>query len=202
MTRAKELKGMFRICTPYLTMYNLHMCAIMHTYDEIGGRGAPKQIMSGGTGPMYSANQVFIIGKRQIKKQGEDLQGWSFVINVEKSRSVKEKAQIPVDVRYEGGIDKFSGLLDIAQVTGDVTKPKVGWYTRPGVEGDKNWREKETSTEEFWKPLLDDKEFQQKVKEIYSLSSKSLFSERLSSMIQEDEEGDLEFDPETGEILE
>lgn len=47
-TRAKSLKSLFRIITPYFTNYKMHMIAIMHTYDEMAAMGAPKQIMSGG----------------------------------------------------------------------------------------------------------------------------------------------------------
>jgi len=50
----------------------------------------PKTIMSGGTGPMYSANTVFFIGKQQ-EKDGTEVVGYNFIINVEKSRYVREK---------------------------------------------------------------------------------------------------------------
>ena len=46
MTRAKALKGLFRMVTPYLTMKNICLLAINHTYLEIGL--FPKSIVSGG----------------------------------------------------------------------------------------------------------------------------------------------------------
>lgn len=46
MTRAKALKGLFRMVTPYLTMKNICLLAINHTYQEIGL--FPKAIVSGG----------------------------------------------------------------------------------------------------------------------------------------------------------
>jgi RecA/RadA recombinase len=46
MTRAKALKGLFRMVTPYLTMKNICLLAINHTYQEIGL--FPKSIVSGG----------------------------------------------------------------------------------------------------------------------------------------------------------
>jgi len=46
MTRAKALKGLFRMVTPYLTMKNISLLAINHTYLEIGL--FPKSIVSGG----------------------------------------------------------------------------------------------------------------------------------------------------------
>lgn len=191
MTRAKAMKSLFRIITPYFKNYNMQMICIMHTYDEIGGMGAPKQIMSGGTGAMYSADEVFIVGKRQIK-DGTDLLGWQFILNVEKSRSIKEKSAIPFDVTYEGGIDKFSGLLDIACITGHVIKPKVGWFTRPSVENDKSWRKKETSTDEFWQPILNDESFLKAVHEMYALNgNNTLLQEKMSELVVDQETGEV-----------
>ena len=62
MSRAKALKGLFRMCTPYLAMKNIIMLAINHTYQEIGL--FPKAIVSGGTGIYYSANNIWILGRR------------------------------------------------------------------------------------------------------------------------------------------
>jgi len=196
MSRAKALKSLFRIVTPYFTNYKMYWIPIMHTYDEIGGMGAPKQIMSGGQGGMLSANSVFIIGKRQVK-DGKDLLGWNFVMNAEKSRTIREKSSIPIEVLYEGGIDRYTGLLDIALATGYVTKPKMGWYTRPNIEGDKNWRKKETSCPEFWDKLLNDEKFCEAVKNMYKLSGGGqVLQDKLETILTEGED----FNPETGEI--
>lgn len=46
MSRAKALKGLFRMATPYLAMKNIPMLAINHTYQEMGL--FPKAIVSGG----------------------------------------------------------------------------------------------------------------------------------------------------------
>lgn len=190
-TRAKSLKALFRIITPYFTNYEMHLIAIMHTYDEMAAMGAPKQIMSGGTGPMYSSNNVFIVSKQQIK-EGTEIVGWRFILNIEKSRTIREKAKIPFEVNYDSGMDKYTGLLDMALITGHVTKPKVGWFTRPSVEGDKSWRRANTSTDEFWEPLLAEEgegSFRQMVSDMYRLNSKStLLQSGIDELISETEE--------------
>lgn len=56
MSRAKALKGLFRMVTPYLTMKNIPMLAVNHTYKEIGL--FPKDIVGGGTGIYYSADNI------------------------------------------------------------------------------------------------------------------------------------------------
>jgi hypothetical protein len=67
MTRAKALKGLFRMVTPYLSMKNIPLLAVNHTYQEIGL--FPKAIVSGGTGIMYSADNVWILGRQQDKQR-------------------------------------------------------------------------------------------------------------------------------------
>ena len=125
MSRAKALKGLFRMTTPYLTMKSIPLIAVNHTYKEIGL--FPRDIVGGGTGIYYSADNIWIIGRQQDKK-GTEIQGYHFVINVEKSRYVKEKSKIPITVSWDGGVRKYSGLLDCALAGGYVTKPANGWY--------------------------------------------------------------------------
>ena len=166
MTRAKQMKSLFRMATPYLTLNDIPMIAVNHTYET--QEMFSKQVVSGGTGITYSANTVWIIGRRQ-DKVGKEIIGYDFIINVEKSRFVKEKSKIPVSVSWEGGIQKYSGLLEVAVESGFVTKPKVGWYTRPTVTDDKNFREKDTLNEEFWKPIFEDTNFSEYVEEKFSI---------------------------------
>lgn len=120
MSRAKSLKGLFRMVTPFLTIKDVPCLAVNHTYQEMGL--FPKAIVSGGTGIYYSASNIWIIGRQQ-DKVGAEVQGYHFVINVEKSRFVKEKSKIPISVSWDGGIDKYSGLLDLALEAGFIQKP-------------------------------------------------------------------------------
>jgi len=139
------------------------------------------------TGGMYSADNVFIIGKRQIK-EGTTVVGWQFILNAEKSRFIKEKSAIPFEVTYDGGIDRYSGLLDIALITGHVESPKKGYYQRPSVTDDKNWRRKQTSTAEFWDPILEDPAFHDAVSKLYGLGGGKLFDEALAAQMNDTSE--------------
>tara|TARA_R110000822_G_scaffold310170_1_gene441700 strand:- start:9621 stop:10664 length:1044 start_codon:yes stop_codon:yes gene_type:complete len=174
MSRAKALKGLFRMCTPYLAMKNIPMIAVNHTYKEIGL--FPREIVSGGTGIYYSANNIWIVGRRQ-NKTGTEVTGYDFIINVEKSRYVKEKSKIPVTVSWDGGISRWSGLLDVAMALGFVTKPSLGWYVRTNQETgeveERKFREKDTNCEEFWAPILEGNTFKEKVRKAYSITDGS-----------------------------
>ena len=125
MSRAKALKGLFRMSTPYLKMKNIPLIAVNHTYKEIGL--FPKDIVGGGTGIYYSADNIWIVGRQQ-DKSGTEIKGYHFIINIDKSRYVKEKSKIPISVSWEGGIQSYSGLLDVAVNGGYIIKPSNGWY--------------------------------------------------------------------------
>ena len=158
MTRAKAIKSLYRIITPHLPIKDIPLIAIQHTYDT--QEMYSKKVVSGGTGQYYSANNIFIIGREQ-EKDGTDLTGYKFIINIDKSRFVKEKSKLAFSVSFEGGINKFSGLLELALESKHVIKPKNGWYQKNGEE--KNYREADTNNFTFWSSIIADKEFNEYV---------------------------------------
>lgn len=180
MSRAKMLKGLFRIITPYFTLEEIPCIAVNHVYSEIGM--FPKTIMGGGTGGTYSATNIFFISKSQ-EKDTEGLQGFTFKIKIEKSRYVKEQSIIPITVNFKGGINKYTGLLDIAVLLGNVIKPKNGWFSRVMYDTttgeiieDKSWRKKEINGA-WWEELYKNSDFKERVKEKYRLSEIDLVSQ-------------------------
>lgn len=170
MSRAKALKGLFRMTTPYLNMRDIPLIAVNHTYMEIGL--FPKAVVSGGTGIYYSADNIWIIGRQQ-DKQGTEIKGYHFVINVEKSRYVKEKSKIPISVSWDGGVQSYSGLLDVAIAGNYVAKPSNGWYCRvdrdTGELVDPKVREKDTLDPGFWKPIFDETDFKSYIKSKFAI---------------------------------
>ena len=174
MSRAKALKGLFRMTTPYLNMKNIPLIAVNHTYMEIGL--FPKAIVSGGTGIYYSADNIWILGRQQ-DKQGTEIKGYHFVINVEKSRYVKEKSKIPISVSWDGGVQSYSGLLDVALAGNYVAKPSNGWYCRvdrtTGELIDPKVREKDTLEEQFWVPIFESTDFKDYIKSKFAIGGKS-----------------------------
>jgi RecA/RadA recombinase len=178
MTRAKQIKSVFRIITPHLTIKDIPLIVVNHTYMEQSMY--PKAIVSGGTGPYYSADNIFIIGRQQ-EKEGGDLTGYSFVINVEKSRFVREKSKIPITVSFEGGISTWSGLMEVALESGHVIKPKNGWYQRvdqdSGEVNEKNYRLADTDNKDFWMPILKTKSFREFIEKKYKITSASIINE-------------------------
>jgi hypothetical protein len=126
-------------------------------------------VVTHNTSVMYSANQVFIVSRSQ-EKDGSDLVGYNFTINIEKSRFVKEKSKLTFQVKFDEGIMKYSGLMDIALKSGFVVKPKNGWYQKYNDE--KMYRLAATNNSEFWESLLSDEGFKSAITYKYKLSNK------------------------------
>ncbi len=167
MSRAKALKSFFRIITPMINLKKIYFVAINHTYKSMDL--FPKDIMGGGTASMLSADNIFFMGRQQ-NKDGKELQGYNFMFKVEKSRFIREGSVFPLNVTFEEGVDKFSGLFDVAMELGFIESPSKGWYIRKRVEDDKKWRMSELDrNEEFWKPIIEDEEFKALYEKKYTL---------------------------------
>lgn len=169
-TRAKQLKSMGRLINPYFNFLpnKVYLVIANHVYDTM--ETYSKVVVGGGQGMELLATNSYTITRRQNKNEKtKEIDGYDFILTVHKSRFVKENRKIPISVTYERNIHKYCGLLELALAHGSVIKPKMGWYTRPNVKDDKNYRAAQTETEEFWKPILEETDFKQFIKNTYQL---------------------------------
>jgi RecA/RadA recombinase len=176
MSRAKQLKSLFRMITPHLSLKDIPMAVINHTYKEIGLY--PKDIVGGGTGSYYGSDNIWILGRQQ-EKDADGISGYHFVINVEKSRYVKEKSKIPITVSFEGGINRWSGLLDVALEGGYIVKPKNGWYATvdrdTGEVRQPSMRANDiVNNKEFWMNIFTTTDFAKHIESKYKMATGSI----------------------------
>lgn len=165
MSRAKALKSLGRMVTPHLTLKDIPMIVVNHVYKEIGM--FPKDIVGGGTGMYLSSDNIWIIGRRQ-DKEGNEIVGYDFVINIEKSRHVREKSKIPISVSHKNGISRWSGLFDIALEGGFIKEAKKGWYT---IDGETSFRRSEgENNSAYWKTMMTNQDFIEYIKNTYQVS--------------------------------
>lgn len=173
MSRAKQLKSLFRMTTPHLSLKDIPMVVINHTYKEIGLY--PKDIVGGGTGSYYGSDNIWIIGRQQ-EKDADGVTGYHFVINIEKSRYVREKSKIPITVSFDGGINRWSGLLEVALEGKYIDKPKNGWYAvvdqETGELKTPNMRASDiVDNKEFWKEMFKTTNLAKYIESQYKMST-------------------------------
>lgn len=173
MSRAKQLKSLFRMITPHLSLKDVPMVVINHTYKTM--ELYAKDVVGGGTGSYYGSDNIWILGRQQ-DKDSDGIQGYHFVINIEKSRYVKEKSKIPITVSFNGGINRWSGLLDVAIEGGYVVKPKVGWYAtvdrETGEVRTPSFRANDVvDNKEFWTKIFKETDFAKYIENKYKMAT-------------------------------
>jgi RecA/RadA recombinase len=174
MTRAKAFKSLFRMITPHLNLKHIPLILVNHTYSELSIH--PRQVVSGGTGIYYSSDNIWIIGRQQ-EKDGTEVAGYNFIINVDKSRFVREKSKIPISVTFEGGIKKWSGLFEEAVEGGFILNPSKGYYSLKEDPEAKFRKSKIDQDSAFWKNMLDNDEFKQYIEDKYKLGNNMMIEE-------------------------
>lgn len=186
LTRARALNSFWRTVTIQLNLKNLLMVWINSYYDDIGNQYAEPNIKGGKQG-FLSCDLIWFITRSQVKAD-KDLLGWSFNIGIMKGRHVKEKAKFPVTVLYDGGIDKWSGLLEVSRALGYVDMPSSGWYQRTakgGFKADEKKYQKVNMGEDFWLPLLENPQFCDDIHHMFGVSTGSVMPDDALAKIDE-----------------
>ena len=111
MTRAQLVKGTFRVLTLKLGKTGVPLIVTNHTYDEMGLFA--RKVMGGGSGLKYAASSIIFLSKKK-EKDGKDVIGNIIHCKNEKSRLTIENKMVDVILRYEQGLDRYYGLLDLA----------------------------------------------------------------------------------------
>ena len=113
MTRSQIVKSAFRVLTLKLGQANVPMIMTNHTYDVIGSM-FPQKEMGGGSGLKYAASSIIYLGKKK-EKDGAEVVGNIVHCKNYKSRITKENAMVDVRLTYARGLDRYYGLLDLAE---------------------------------------------------------------------------------------
>ena len=132
MTRSQIVKSAFRVLTLKLGKANIPMIMTNHTYDVIGSM-FPQKEMGGGSGLKYAASSIVYLGKRK-EKEGSEVIGNIIHCKNYKSRITKENAMIDVKLTYTKGLDKYYGLLELAEEAGIFKKVSTRYELPSGVK--------------------------------------------------------------------
>jgi RecA/RadA recombinase len=113
MTRAQVLKAAFRVLTLKLGRAKVPMVVTNHTYDVVGSMFPTKE-MGGGSGLKYAASSIVYLSRKK-EKDGTEVIGNIIHCKNHKSRLTKENKMVDVRLTYDKGLDKYYGLLELAE---------------------------------------------------------------------------------------
>ena len=145
MTRAKAIKSLFRIINNDLGYLKIPILATNHTYDTMDL--FPQQVMSGGSGLMYSASTIVMLSKAKYKTGNEDKDlslGQSGIVVTAKAK--KNRLAKPSKIKFE--IDFEKGCNPYAYLEHFCTPEN---FDKVGIAKGKMEIDKETG-EEYFKP--------------------------------------------------
>ena len=152
MTRAQVLKAAFRVLNLKMAKVNVPMIITNHVYDVVGSYFPTKE-MSGGSGLKYTASQICFLTKKK-DKEGTEIVGNIIKVKMQKSRFTKENKVVEVRLTYDKGLDRYYGLLDLAEKY-DIFKKVSTRYELPN--GNKEFGKTINSNPQkfFTKEILD-----------------------------------------------
>jgi len=128
MTKARIVKGAFRVLTLKLAKAGIPLLVTNHTYKQVGAM-FPQDIMGGGSGLQYAASSIVFLSKRK-EKVGTDIIGNIIHCKNFKSRLAKENKKVDVLLSYDQGLNRHYGLLDLAEKY-DIIKKVSTRYELP-----------------------------------------------------------------------
>ena len=130
MTRAPMIRGTFRTLSLMLSKHNIPLIITNHTYDAIGSM-FPKKEISGGGGIKYAASTIVTLARRK-HKDGTEVIGNIIKAKLVKGSMTKEESVIEMMLDYETGLDKYYGLVSIAEKYGIFKKVSTRFETPSG----------------------------------------------------------------------
>ena len=138
--KPKALTSLVRNTVNMIGSYNVGMVCTNHTYAS-QDMFDPDDKISGGQGFIYASSIVIAMRKLKLKEDADGnkvstVQGIRAACKVMKTRYAKPFEAVQVKIPYETGMDPYSGLLDLFEAKGMLTKQgnRLKYTTTAGEE--------------------------------------------------------------------
>jgi RecA/RadA recombinase len=133
MTKAQLIKATFRVLTLKLAKVKVPMLVTNHVYDLVGSY-VPMKELGGGTGLKYAASTIAMLTKKKEKDSTGEIVGNIIRVKMYKSRLSKEHQDVEVLLTYDKGLDRYYGLLDLAEKYGIIKKVSTRYELPTGAK--------------------------------------------------------------------
>lgn len=125
MTRAGDIRSMFRIITTDLAELKIPLVFTNHSYTAVGSY-VPTQIMSGGGGAIYAASMILMLSKANLKESNKDAEkaGMTKTGVLVTSKPSKNRFAKPIPVKFH--ISFYNGMNPYVGLERYITWDSVG----------------------------------------------------------------------------
>jgi RecA/RadA recombinase len=121
-TKAKKIRACFRAITQPLGRANIPFLLTNHIYKTMDAYDFDGE-MGGGGGAKYACSSIVWLKKKKDVDAKKTQVGNIIRCGMFKSRLTREKLKGETRILFEGGLDRYHGLFDIAVAAGVVQKP-------------------------------------------------------------------------------
>jgi len=125
--KSKQLKALIQNANRMFGAENgIGLLCTNHVYSS-QDQFHPDPVQSGGSGPIFSASIVVVLDKLKLKEDDDGnktktVQGIRSKVQCVKSRFTKPFENIEIKIPYDQGIDPYSGLVELLERLGVLTK--------------------------------------------------------------------------------
>lgn len=124
--KAKQLKAFVSNCVNMFGDLNIGMVVTNHTYAS-QDMFDPDDKISGGSGFMFASSIIVAMKKYKLKEDEDgnkvsEVKGIRSTCKVVKTRYAKPFESIKIDIPWESGMNPISGLFDLFEKSGVLTK--------------------------------------------------------------------------------
>lgn len=120
MTRSSTVRSVFRVITLRLGRARIPFVITNHVYANVTAMYGGNEV-SGGGGFKYACSSIFTMTKAQ-DKDGDEIKGSIVTITAYKSRLTREKLKVKTRILHKGGLDRYYGLVTLAEECGLLKK--------------------------------------------------------------------------------
>jgi len=131
MTRAQVIRAAFRTLTLKAAKAKVPIIVTNHVYTTMGM--FPTNEVSGGGGLKYAASTIVTLSKSK-DKDGKEIVGSFLRAKAHKSRLSKENSVVSMRLSYSSGLDKYYGLLDLAEKHNIIKKVSTRYELPDGTK--------------------------------------------------------------------
>jgi RecA/RadA recombinase len=138
--KPKALKALITNCVNMFGNLGIGLLATNHTYSS-QNIFSPDDVISGGSGPIFAASILVAMKKGKLKEDEDggkitEVAGIRAMCKVMKTRYNKPFEGTELKIPYAGGLDRYSGLFELFEGHGMLTK-NGNRYSYVSLNGDK-----------------------------------------------------------------
>ena len=171
-----ELANVLLACN-FTTLVLNHVYASLQMYGD-------KFEIPGGKRLFFNSDAIMLASSAAKEKDKDNnILGKIITASVKKGRGAKEFVKTKYLILHNGGISPYYGLLDEAVESGEVYKPKPGYYSRTNFDVDKEtgevtkmWKEDELYCKEFWIDIYKTENFRHFVEAKFAFEDQELIN--------------------------